>query len=447
MNPKAALAMRLDALALLRYGLLGAPLAFAALPLYVLLPNFYATHYAVPLAALGTLLFVARLGDAFADPFIGRYVDRLLARGPRAALIAAAWGALVMVLGFFALWFAPRLSLPGLLAWLAVALALTYLAYSLLTVLHQSWGTQLSAETSAQSRISAYREGFALFGVLAASIIPSASNEQILPIVLAVLIVIALWMLARGPRPAGAAMRHAAQGMAVWRAVMANRSFARLCGVFVVNGVAAAIPATLLLFFVKDRLQAPDPGVFLLAYFIAAAASLPLWVQLVKRIGLERAWLAGMVLAIVTFVWAGALGRGDTAAFIGVCIVSGLAAGADLALPAALVARSIHGAGHGNQLEGSYFGVWGFLTKFNLALAAGVALPLLQWLGYTPGAQDEAALHALAVGYSWVPCALKAVAAVLLWALFIRGGTAHVDRLETAAAPVASAVIPNGDSR
>ena len=33
-----------------RYGLLGLPLAFVALPLYVLLPHHYARAYGVPLA-------------------------------------------------------------------------------------------------------------------------------------------------------------------------------------------------------------------------------------------------------------------------------------------------------------------------------------------------------------------------------------------------------------
>ena len=34
----------------LRYGALGLPLAFVALPLYVVLPNHYASAYGVPLA-------------------------------------------------------------------------------------------------------------------------------------------------------------------------------------------------------------------------------------------------------------------------------------------------------------------------------------------------------------------------------------------------------------
>ena len=61
----------------LRYGLMGLPLAFVALPLYVILPNHYARSFAVPLAALGAVLLAARLFDAVLDPLIGRWTDRL----------------------------------------------------------------------------------------------------------------------------------------------------------------------------------------------------------------------------------------------------------------------------------------------------------------------------------------------------------------------------------
>jgi glycoside/pentoside/hexuronide:cation symporter, GPH family len=102
-----------------------------------------------------------------------------------------------------------------------------------------------------------------------------------------------------------------------------------------------------------------------------------------------------------------------------VCVASGIALGADLAVPGALLAGVIQRAGHAQQLEGAYFGWWNFATKLNLALAAGVALPLLALFGYTPGARDEAALAALTLAYCALPCALKLLAALLLWRLWI----------------------------
>ena len=67
-----------------RYGLLGLPLAFVAVPLYVVLPQHYGQTLGVPLSLLGAILLLTRLGDALIDPWLGGWVDRLLRRPARA---------------------------------------------------------------------------------------------------------------------------------------------------------------------------------------------------------------------------------------------------------------------------------------------------------------------------------------------------------------------------
>jgi Na+/melibiose symporter-like transporter len=84
-------------------------------------------------------------------------------------------------------------------------------------------------------------------------------------------------------------------------------------------------------------------------------------------------------------------------------------------LPPALLARVIDANGHDGQREGAYFGLWNFVNKLTLAIAGGIALPMLEGLGYVAGSTDAQALAALAVTYALVPCALKLVAAALLW--------------------------------
>ncbi len=418
----------------LSYGLMGLPLAFVALPLYVILPNHYAREFGVPLAALGGVLLATRLLDAFIDPLLGRWSDRLFRRSAHAVLWFGAVACALMALGFLLLFFPPTRDMDGLLISSAGLLMLTYAAFSAVTVAHQSWGALLGGDAMQQSRIVAWREGLGLLGVVLASVAPALLGMPAM-IMLFWLALAAGWLAwRRAPRPIlnPATLTHGAavakQG-ALWLPFR-RAAFRRLAAVFVINGIASAVPATLLLFFVQDRLQAAralEP-LFLGSFFLCAALSMPLWLRVVGRLGLSRAWLCGMLLSVLVFGWASQLSAGDAAIFALICALSGLALGADLALPGAMLAGVIARAGDLGQVQGAYFGWWNFATKLNLALAAGVALPLLGLFGYVPGARDPQALQALTVAYCLLPCALKLLAAGALYSLIIRrheGGTPH----------------------
>lgn len=407
----------------LGYGLLGLPLAFVALPLYVVLPNHYARSFAVPLAALGAVLLLARLFDAVLDPWIGRWVDRLFARSHRAVLGTGAVAAVGLALGLWGLLFPPAAvqgSTTALLTWAGGLMALTYTAYSIASVAHQAWGARLGGTEPQRSRVVAWREGLALLGVLTAAVLPGTLGLGATVGAFAVLLALGWWAWSRAVVPLAATLPH--HSAPVGRSPLRQAAFVRLLLVFVVNGTASAVPATLVLFFVQDRLQAPaalEPA-FLGLYFLFAALSLPLWLKLVGRIGLARSWLAGMALSIAAFVWTTTLGTGDSTAFLIICALSGIALGTDLALPGALLTGLLGDLGERGKREGAYLGWWNFAAKLNLALAAGLALPLLALFGYAPGARDEAGLQSLTIAYGLLPCALKLLAAAGLYLLVIR---------------------------
>ena len=409
-----------------RYGLMGLALAFVALPLYVMLPHFYAERFGVPLATLGALLLGARLLDAFIDPLLGRWSDRLHAHAPQQVLPWAAVAAVLLALGFALLFLPPSLSPHDLLLWAAMGLALTYGGYSALSILHQSWGARLGGDEIQRARVVAWREGLGLLGVVLACVAPLLLGMAATSALFTLALALGWYAWSQAPRPPTPARpldfaQAASPALSLWLPFR-RPQFRALLAVFILNGVASAVPATLLLFYVQDRLQAPASWqpLFLGSYFLAAAASIPLWLRLVARMGLARSWAIGMLLAIAVFLLAVPLGAGDAPAFVLVCLGSGLALGTDLALPAALLAGTIAAQGDRGLAEGAYFGWWNFATKLNLALAAGIALPALGWLGYTPGTVDSAALQTLTFAYCLLPCGLKLLAALLLYFLIIR---------------------------
>ena len=420
----------------MRYGFLGFPLAFCALPLYVLLPNLYARDYGVPLLTLGAILLGSRLLDALIDPFIGRWCDRLYAQSIRAVLTFGALAAVVLGAGFSLLFFPLTRDPNSLIVVTTLLLVGTYAAYSALSVMHQSWGAKLGGDESQRSRVVAWREGMGLLGVVLASVTPTLLGLPAMVSLFLGSLAVGWWGWTRAVRPdqaTGVQTGSLGDRLYVdlwhpWR----NRAFRRLMVVFLLNGIASAVPATLILFFVQDRLQAPESmqPLFLGSFFVCGALSMPLWLRMVKRFGLARSWLCGMVLSIGVFLWATQLGAGDTTAFALVCALSGLALGSDLALPSALLAGIIVDSGERGRAEGTYFGWWNFATKLNLALAAGLALPLLSVFGYTPGARDAQGLQTLTIAYCLLPCALKALAATVLYFFLIHPSPtnlAHVD--------------------
>lgn len=393
------------------YAALGVPLAFVSLPLYVNLPFHYASVHGAPLAALGAVMLAVRVFDAVVDPALGRAADALFRRGTATAWRAAALGSALLALAFAALWRPPALA-ALLLPWLAAVLLLCTLAYSGVSIVHQSWGTRWGGGPELRARVAGWREAGTLAGVLLASALPAWLGWTATSLALAGLLAAGLFGLQRLPALAQDGPETTEAAASPWR----QPAFRQLLAVFMLNGIANAIPATLLPFFIADRLQLPQwQAPLLLGYFGAAVLGLPLWVRAAGRHGLAPLWRAGMLASVLAFAATPWLADGDGAGFATVCLASGLALGADLALPGALLTGVIHEAGAGRRGEGVYLGWWTCATKLNLALAAGLALPLLALAGYRSGGGDAAGLKALAWAYGGLPCLLKLLAAGALW--------------------------------
>lgn len=413
----------------LRYGFMALALAFVALPLYVFLPNYYARSFGLPLASLGALLLLARVADALIDPLLGRWVDRLFARSQVHVLRFAALAALLLEGGFIALFFPPVRAHGALLIWAAGALLVCYLGYSALTLVQQSWGALLGGDAPLRSRIVAWREGLGLAGVILASMAPLAFG---LPVTAAILcLALGLgwlaWTAAPAPvlRPALEHLTAAPAGDSTGGRLLAPLRyppFRALLAVFLANGIASALPATLILFFVQDRLQAPasmEPW-FLASYFLAAALAMGPVSRWVARWGLPALWLLSMGVSVAVFAWAAQLCTGDSLPFVAICVLSGLCMAADLTVPGAMLAGLISSQPAPGRDSGIYWGWWNMAAKLNLALAAGLALPLLSYAGYEPGNRSEEALRSITWAYCVLPCLLKLVAAALLYFFFIR---------------------------
>jgi GPH family glycoside/pentoside/hexuronide:cation symporter len=414
---------RLPTRQLLAYGAPGLPLAALGLPLVVYLPPFYA-GLGLGTATVGAMLFLARLSDVLTDVLIGWASDRTHTRlGRRRPWILA--GAPVLLLGAGFLFHAQAGVGPGyLLLWSVVA----YLGWTLIYLPYSSWGAELASDYDERTRVTLSREGFLVAGTLVAILLPGwvqargGSAGDALSAVYGFLLVslpLALLILWRGvPEPAGLQV-----APLDWRAGLRllrdNRPFRRLLVAYLLNGMANGLPATLFLFFVAEVLQAERlGGLFLVIYFLSAVLALPLWLRLSRGRAKHRVWCASMLWACGVFAWAPLLGAGNVWAYAAICVLSGVCLGVDTAVPASMQADVVDEdtAAGGGHRAGLYFGLWGMATKLAMALAVGVALPLLQWAGFSAGGpNDRTALLALGLLYGGLPVLIKLGVVALVW--------------------------------
>lgn len=402
------------------------PLAALALPFYVIVPTFYAETLGLSLASVGTALLAIRIVDAIADPFLGWASDRMApAIGRRRAVILGA-APVTALCAFMVFWPSAGAGLGYLVGW-GLGLSVGYTALSLA---YAAWGAEITGDYRDRSRITAAREAVTLAGTLVAIAVPFAiglggaagqfNGLAAMGVFLLVALPLACGACAWGvPEPENRT-RTRLGVRAGLRHLRENRPFLRLIAAFLLNGIANAIPATLFLYFVADRIgTAALQGPLLFLYFVCGIAGMPLALRCAGWFGKHRAWCGAMAAACLIFACAGWLGPGDVVAFALICAATGILLAFDVALPPAIQADVIDAdtAASGEQRSGLYFALWALATKLALAIAVGIAFPLLDWAGYRPqdGAQSDAATAALAMFYAWLPVPAKLAAIALMW--------------------------------
>lgn len=395
------------------WSLFAALIAMAGLPIYIHAPKFYVDSYGTSLTAMGLTLAALRLVDVVQDPLLGWLAEAT--RDRRRLTIAIATS--LMAAALYALFAVTPPVAP--LLWFGLTLTVLFSAFSYLTICFYAEGV-----TKAQSlgpdghiRLAGWREGGSLLGVCLAATAPVALAPLTdRPFAAFALIFVAVALAAT------LAMRREWRGtpadppqnpLDLFRPALADPLSRRLLVIALLNAAPVAVTSTLFLFFVDSRLALPGwEGPLLLLFFLAAAASTPVWSQLARKHGPKPVLLAAMILAIASFLWTLSLGTGDLVPFALICAASGAALGADLTLLPAIFARRLAQTG---TPEAAAFGLWSFMSKLSLALAALTILPALQAAGFQPGAENpEPVLRSLTLIYAGLPCVLKMTAIVLL---------------------------------
>ncbi len=465
-------AERLSRAVKLAYSAPSLALAGMAVPIFIYMNKFYADVVLVPLGYLALAIALARAFDALTDPFMGWLSDRSRTRwGRRRPFLLI--GAPLTAVAYVALFSPPPgFSSEAAATWFALSFLLFFVFHTVYVIPHNALGPELSLDYHERSNLFGWRESFVLVGTISGALLPGVLEGVLgdaraayagMALLYAVLIVaLTGLLLARVRERAEFSRRNPNAFVPGVRRALRNRPFRILLGSYVVGSVTAAMPGTLLPFYVAYVIR-PEREVLwttlgVVAYFLAALATISLWVRASGRIGKKPVWLTSIGLQITALAPAFFLAEGMVLTGVAVFALAGVGFGGQIVLTPSIQADVIdYDELHtGRRREAQYGALWALLPKLLAIPGAAIPLAVLGALGYRPNvAQSPDVVLAIRFFFAAVPVVFASLS-LLIASRFpidekihraIRDGIARHARGEPAEDPLTGAVLPPAGER
>jgi GPH family glycoside/pentoside/hexuronide:cation symporter len=286
--------------------------------------------------------------------------------------------------------------------------------------------------------VIAVREGFALAGLLVATLMPAylihvyggrqgySFMGGILGFGTALFMIFSALVTRERAEFQG---RPSMNPYAGWLATLRNPHFRRLLLAFACSAIAGAVPAVLVIYISVYVIGTPEwwtqaiPGwmptwsYYLLVYFGSGVLALPLWSRMARTVGKRTTWGVAIALATVSSAMCYGLSEGAVFYFTVVLVLGGASFGNYLSIPPSMVADLIDWdeVRTGGRREANYFALWAFATKCGNAITGFTALQVLEHVGYIPGQPQTELVKTWMVGmFSIFPACFYALSGLAL---------------------------------
>lgn len=410
------------------YGLAILPISFLYVPLSLMIPAFYADQLGLSLTVVGQVLFAARLLDMAVDPFLGRLTDMTRTRwGRRRPWIAI--GAPIVMAGTALVFFPPD-NPSGL--YLMFGCMLIYFGASMHGLAYAAWGVEVVRTYHGRSKIAGFRQVAALVGTLLSASVPAITalfghgidRFTIATMGLVAIVTLPLTVMAAlrwvPDSPDTRVEKTEAPFLRTVVDVFRNGPFRTACLALTSLSIGSGIGNACVVFFINDYIQAPHlVGAVILASSLSIILGVPIWLRISRRIGKHRSVALSLSLGFLVLAFGIApLGPGDGWLLVILMTANGMLSAGFLTLPVGIIGDVIDydALKVGRHRSGMYFGVMALANQVAPAIAIGVALPMLDSLGFRPsGANSPEALESLRAMFCFAPMPFIALAAILMY--------------------------------
>jgi Na+/melibiose symporter-like transporter len=365
------------------------------IPMSLFLPPLY-SELGIGLASVGMIFLIAKVWDGLTDPVLGVLADRYGARfGRRRPWIVASVP--ILAVSIHRLFIPPPD--PGavyLLVWLLVL----YIGWTMLTISHVAWASELTEDYDERSRVMGGLQVLTLLGGLSVLVFaatletgdaPGALADRVGRLGIFILVPIPLLVAMAVTSTAEVARSPGPRPRLGLRALLGQRSLLRLIAADLLIGIQIGTTTALHVFFVSQVLEMPDAAsVYFVIMLVSGLLCIPGWVKLSYRIGKHRTLCAGALVGCLAAVAVSMLPAGQFGLGVAAFVTVGLYTGARELLVRSIMADVVleDSAREGTERAATFFAMLTFTAKLGVALAVGMTFVILSIIGFTADAAN-----------------------------------------------------------
>ncbi len=381
---------------------LGGNLFFTAMGFFTM--AYLTDTVGIGAAAAGTVFLVGKIWDAVIDPFIGYLSDRTRSRwGRRRPYIIFFAVPLMLAMWLFFTNFHIA-SKAWAAVWATFALCLLNTVYSFTNIAYSSLTPELTQDYHERSSLNGFRFGFAAVGTIigASAVLPIVgmfatkdAGYSAMGLVLGAVMAVTALVTGIGVKePKGLEAKATDEGfLKTYLAVFKDRPYVIILGAYTLHLTALnSVQGTLVYYFKYLYKDEGATTVAMIVLLLVALPFIPVSVLVSKRIGKKLTYQISLVSLAVAcmalFLFGHLYGKNF---FYAMMAVAGVGFGFGYVPPFAMVPDAVeHDAIRtGKRKEGSFYGMWTFVSALGISLSGFIIGWVLHLTGYVANVVDQ----------------------------------------------------------